>query len=116
MTTAVDDEAPTTVSATQPTPPDIASLLDALRAHLPALTAQYRIKSLGLFGSYVHKEQKPASDLDILVEFKEAPSLFEFIRLEHQLSDLLGVKVDLVMKDSLKPAIGKRILQEVVPV
>lgn len=102
--------------ATSLTLPDAASLVGILRAHLPALTAQYRIKSLGLFGSYVRREQKPTSDLDILVEFDEAPSLFEFIRLEHRLSDLLGVKVDLVMKDSLKPAIGKRILQEVVPV
>lgn len=99
-----------------PTQRDVTSILIVLRKHLPALAAQYRIKSLGLFGSYVRKEQKPMSDLDILVEFNEAPSLFEFIRLEHQLSALLGVKVDLVMKDALKPAIGKRILREVVPI
>jgi uncharacterized protein len=102
--------------ATSLTLPDAASLVGILRKHLPTLTAQYRIKSLSLFGSYVRKEQKPTSDLDILVEFDEAPSLFEFIRLEHRLSDLLRVRVDLVMKDSLKPAIGKRILREVIPV
>ena len=54
--------------ATSLTLPDAASLVGILRAHLPALTAQYRIKSLGLFGSYVRREQKPTSDLDILVE------------------------------------------------
>jgi predicted nucleotidyltransferase len=116
MTMAVNDKTPATATASPSISPGTASLLGILRTHLPALATQYRIKSLGLFGSYVRNEQKPTSDLDILVEFKEAPSLFEFIRLEHQLSDLLGVKVDLVMKDSLKPAIGKRILQEVVPV
>jgi predicted nucleotidyltransferase len=104
------------LNAAPPTQRDVTSLLSVLRKHLPALATQYRIKSLGLFGSYVRKAQKPTSDLDILVEFNEAPSLFEFIRLEHRLSDLLGVRVDLVMKDSLKPAIGKRILQEVVAV
>lgn len=61
-------------------------------------------------------EQEPESDLDILVEFEEAPSLFEYIRLEDYLSGILGVKVDLVMKSALKPAIGKRILYEVVAV
>jgi predicted nucleotidyltransferase len=38
--------------------------------------------------------------------------LFRFVALENTLSDLLGVKIDLVMKDSLKPNIGKRILEE----
>jgi predicted nucleotidyltransferase len=64
----------------------------------------------------VRSEQKKGSDLDILVEFDEAPSFIQFLQLEHYLSDLLGVSVDLVMKDALKPAIGKRILSEVVPV
>ena len=52
----------------------------------------------------------------MLVEFYETPGLLRFIAMENYLSDLLGVKVDLVMKDALKPAIGKRILAEVVPV
>jgi hypothetical protein len=69
-----------------------------------------------LFGSYVRHEESKNSDLDILVTFTKPPSLFKLIRLENHLSDLLGVKVDLVMKDSLKPAIGRNILREVVPV
>ena len=83
-----------------------------LRARLPTLARDYRVKTLGLFGSYVRHEQTPDSDLDVLVEFDEPPSLFEFIRLEYQLSELLGVKVDLVMKDALRPGIGQRILEE----
>jgi len=54
------------------------------------------------------------SDLDVLVEFSQAPSLFEFLQLESDLSALLGVKVDLVMKSTLKPLIGQHILSEVV--
>jgi hypothetical protein len=50
----------------------------------------------------------------VLVEFAEEPGLFGFIELEDHLSSLLGVKVDLVMKDTLKPRIGQQILNEVV--
>ena len=96
--------------------PSLAEVRERLRAHLPELARTYHIKTLGLFGSYVRHEQTPRSDLDLLVEFDEPPSLFEFIRLENQLSDLLDIKVDLVMKEALKPAIGQRILRECVPV
>ena len=50
----------------------------------------------------------------VLVEFAEVPSLFRFIELKDHLSSLLSVKVDLVMKETLKPRIGERILSEVV--
>jgi len=69
-----------------------------------------------VFGSYVRSEQNMNSDLDLLVTFKEIPSLLTFIAIENYLSDLLGIKVDLVMKDSLKPKIGQRILREAIPV
>jgi len=90
--------------------------VDRLRRLLPGLSRQYHVKSLALFGSYVRQVQTAESDLDILVEFDEPPSLLEFIRLEALLAESLGVKVDLVMKAALKPAIGSRILQELVPV
>ena len=85
-----------------------------LKDQLPQLTSQYKIKSLGLFGSYVRGEQKKRSDLDILVEFNETPGLFKFVRLENELSEILGVKVDLVTKQALKPIIGRHILNEVI--
>ena len=80
------------------------------------LTERYSVETLEIFGSYVRSEQKKDSDLDILVTFREVPSLLTFIAIENYLSDLLGVKVDLVMKDSLKPKIGGQILREAVPV
>jgi len=90
--------------------------MSQLRRHLPELAARFHVHSLGVFGSYVRHEEGPDSDLDILVTFDEIPSLLTFIALENQLSDLLGVKVDLVMEDALKPHIGERILSEVVAV
>lgn len=93
---------------------DAAYFTKLLRQHLPELSKKYNISYLGLFGSYVRGEQKEDSDLYILVEFSKAPDLFEFIGLKQDLSDMLGVKVDLVMKNALKPTIGERILEEVV--
>ena len=80
----------------------------------PFLKEKFRVKKIGIFGSYSRGEQRKNSDIDILVEFYEEPSLFEFIRLERYLKSILKIKVDLVMKDSLKPYIGKRILDEVI--
>lgn len=87
-----------------------------LRDELPFLRTRYHVASLELFGSYLHGTQRPDSDLDVLVTFSEAPSLFRLVELENYLSDQLGVKVDLVVRDSLKPHIGRRVLQEAVAV
>ena len=85
-----------------------------LRANLPDLKERYSVTSLGLFGSFVRGEQNKRSDLDVLVEFERAPSLFVYGELEDHLSDLVGMKVDLVMKKALRPRIGRQILSEVV--
>ena len=89
---------------------------ELLRQQLPLLSERYGVASLGVFGSYVRHEQQAGSDLDVLVSFRETPGLFRFIELENYLSDLLGVRVDLVMADALKPRIQRRVLAEVVPV
>ncbi|APH38571.1 nucleotidyltransferase family protein [Methanohalophilus halophilus] len=98
---------------TVPHNPDAKTYRNKLREMLPQLKDQYNVKYIGLFGSYIRGEQTPESDLDILVEFSKTPTLLQFIDLENHLSDNLGIKVDLVMKDSLKPNIGKHILSEV---
>ena len=94
----------------------LAELQKKLQDLLPVLAERYQVESIALFGSYVRGEQRPESDLDVLVTFRSPPSLFEFVQLECFLSDMLGVKVDLVMKEALKPRIGKHILREAVPV
>ena len=97
--------------------PSLEHVFEILRQQLPELRARYGVRSLGVFGSFVRGEQKKRSDLDMLVEFDEREiTLFEFVGLEQNLSNLLGIKVDLVEKGALKPEIGKCILQEVVPV
>jgi len=87
-----------------------------LEQHKSELKERYGVKEIGVFGSYVRGEQKEESDIDILVTFEPdvKMDLIKFIELEMYLSELLGAKVDLVMKSALKPRIGKRILEEVV--
>jgi len=92
------------------------SITNELRKNIPQLKERYSVRSLGLFGSHVRGEQQSGSDVDILVEFEDSPSLLKFIALERHLSDLIGKKVDLVMKSALKPGIGEHILEEVVRV
>ena len=72
------------------------------------------MQTIGIFGSYVRGEQKKKSDLDILVEFSEPIGLFKFVELEDFLSQELNLKVDLVMKDALKPRIKDSILKEAI--
>ncbi len=91
-------------------------IFQTLRDHLPELQEHYGVSEIWLFGSYLRSEQRKRSDLDLLVEFHRVPSFFEFVRLERYLSELLNIKVDLVMKSALKPAIGRHILEEAQPV
>lgn len=108
----------TTDSSSRATPQDQSITVIRQRLHeaLPNLRTRHAVEQLWLFGSRVRCEEGSDSDLDVLVEFGEIPSLFGVIRLENELSELLGVRVDLVMKSALKPRIGEAILREVVSV
>jgi len=87
---------------------------EILKEHKTELAEKFKVKEIGIFGSYVKGEEKKRSDVDVLVEFKEPVGLFDFIELEEYLSKLIGLKVDLVSKKALKPIIGEYILKEVV--
>jgi hypothetical protein len=74
----------------------------------------YKVREIGVFGSYARRRQKESSDVDILVEFDESPDLFTFLEFEGKLEKLLKTKVDLVTKQALRPELKERILSEVV--
>lgn len=94
--------------------------LETIKAQLiqlmPVIQNDYHVTELGIFGSYVRDEQTENSDIDVLVKFDPTFrfGLFTFCELENYLSQALGKKVDLVMKDALKPHIGEKILKEVI--
>ncbi len=89
-----------------------------LHEQKPYLAEKYGVKVLGVFGSYVRQEQRPDSDLDLLIELERPAriSLIGLVELEDYLSQILGVEVDLAIKQNLKKHIGSHILQEVVPI
>ena len=82
----------------------------------PQLEQEYPISELGIFGSYARGEQQSDSDLDILVAFEQPVTLFDLVRLENELAEELGIEVDLVTKDSLKPRIETRVRDDLVMV
>jgi predicted nucleotidyltransferase len=78
------------------------------------LQNKYHISKVGIFGSYVRGEQRNESDVDVLIDYDKVPSLVALIEIENMLSDLLGMKVDLVTSKGLKPQLRQLILDEVV--
>ncbi len=73
----------------------------------------YKVKKLGIFGSYVRGEQREDSDVDILVTFEEPVSLLKLVNFENYLQDLTGIKVDVIPERSIRPELRKNILNEV---
>ena len=98
-----------------PTPRDIDEVRAMLRAMLPELRSRWPVSYLGVFGSWVRREQGKDSDLDLLVDF-DRPVGFEIVALKDELERRLGLPVDLVMRGSLRRRIGRRILDEAQPV
>ncbi len=88
---------------------DIISLLET---NLDAIR-NYGVTELGVFGSFVRNEQRPDSDVDVLVELQRE-TFRDYMGLLNFLESLFERKVDLVMKDAIKPIIRNRILRETV--
>lgn len=89
---------------------------EILQDQKPYLAKKYGVTEIGVFGSYVRNEQRPDSDIDILIELEDPPriSLLGLVNLENYLSDLLGVKVQTAIRQNLKPRLEPYILQEVL--
>jgi len=84
--------------------------LAGARAELAALG----VRSLDLFGSVARGESGPDSDVDLLVDFDRPIGLFHFFRVQHRIEEILGSKVDLVMRDAVKRQLRDRIFAEAV--
>jgi predicted nucleotidyltransferase len=95
---------------------DREQLLAKLRELKPDLTARYKVKTIGIFGSFVRGEQSQASDIDVLVSFEEDADLFDFVGLAQFLEDQLQRNVDVVPQDALKLELRDAVFREVVSV
>ncbi len=95
---------------------NLLNIKNKLRSELPKLAKEFNVKTIEIFGSYTKNVQTEKSDIDILITYTTAPSLIKFIALENYLSNLLQTKVDLIMKNSIKPRLRKNILSESVKI
>ena len=89
---------------------------EIVRRHSSILEERYGISVVGIFGSYVRGEEKAESDIDLLAEILKPISLLELVGAELYLSEILGAKVDLVPKRSLRAELKEAILKEAVAV
>jgi len=87
-------------------------LKDELIKKIILFLRKYGAKKIAIFGSWGRGEQKSESDIDILVEFSERKTLLEFVKIERELSELLGIKVDLLTEKSISPYLVDKIKQE----
>jgi len=87
-----------------------------VRAHEVELRRRYKARVVGIFGSYIRSEQEENSDLDLLAEFDEKASLLDLGGAQVMLSELLGVKVDLIPREDIRPELKESIESEVVTV
>jgi hypothetical protein len=84
--------------------------------HKDEINRKYGVKEIGIFGSYVKGEQKETSDVDILVDFEKPVSLLQIVSLENYLSDIVGIKVDILLKKNIRAELKEFILKETVSV
>lgn len=86
---------------------------ETLKRIKPVLREKFKVKEIGIFGSYVRGEESEASDVDVLVDFFE-PIGWEYVDFKEFLEEVLGIEVDLVTVKALKPQLKEKILKEVV--
>ncbi|HNX16861.1 MAG TPA: nucleotidyltransferase family protein [Methanoregula sp.] len=90
-------------------------VLAILREHEPEIKKRFGVATIGIFGSFIRGEERPDSDVDVLITFRKGKKTFDnYINCKFYLEDLFGRKVDLVMKGAIKKRLKSYILGEVV--
>jgi len=91
------------------------AIKEQIKKNKSEISKRFHVKEIGLFGSYVRNEQTKRSDLDILVDFAK-PIGWDVVDLQEYMQELLGVKVDLVLKKGIvrNKRLWKLIKDEVV--
>jgi len=89
---------------------------EILKKHKNKIKREFKAEIIGVFGSYVRGEEKPESDVDVLVRFMEGATIFDLIGLAEFLEEKLGIKADVVSERALRPELKEQILKEVVAV
>ena len=94
-------------------------MLDEIRAkrdEIYAIAKRHKAEKLWVFGSCARKEERPDSDVDLLVKFREDASLLDIVHIRDSARDLFSREVDVVSDRGLCPYIGKHIQREAIPI
>lgn len=91
---------------------NLIEIRDILTKNKKIIQEKYKVKKIGIFGSYVRGEQKEDSDLDIIVDFSEPVSLLKLVNFENFLRNITGLKVDVVPESDIRPELRDNILNE----
>lgn len=84
------------------------------RQELIAVAAAHGVTNLRVFGSVARGEERPDSDLDLLADLPPGMGLFGFGRVEEELQNIVGARVDLVPAGDLKPGVRARVQADLV--
>ena len=93
---------------------NLKQIQNILASSKPELRKRYKVRELGIFGSYSRGEQKKTSDVDVLVRFSPNASLFDFVGLGNYLEERLKMKVDVVSERGIRPELKRSIVKDVV--
>jgi len=93
---------------------NLEEIKEKLRSLQEKIKREYKAEIIGIFGSYAREEQKEESDIDVLVKFHKGATLFELVGLALFLEEVLGVKVDVVPYDAVRPEIKEKVFKEAV--
>ena len=93
-----------------------AHIIQTLSKHLGELQTRFGIRELSLFGSVARDEAKRSSDIDLIVDYGAPPTFRQYTDALLYLEDLLGCKVDLVTRSSLKPELVSTVEQDLLTI
>lgn len=88
-------------------------ILETLTRLIPELRKAFKVRRIGLFGSYARPEQRPDSDIDLLVDFSDDADLFDLTGLKYFLEDQIHNKVDIVPSRALRDELRQAVLADV---
>ena len=88
------------------------TLTTGIKEKIISFLKKHGAKRVSIFGSFVRAEAGPESDLDIIVEFDEPKGLIKFVGIENELSEILGIKVDLLTEKAISPYLIENIKKE----
>ena len=88
----------------------------SIKKGIKKILLKHGVKKIAIFGSYARGEAKRGSDIDIIVEFSKRKSILDIVGIEQELSDNLGITVDLLTEKSISPYLIDSIRKEMIQI